>query len=142
DERAWFVAAVPEVRGVRDVATAKEALKPQAVRAAEERAGVRRKDRFRRRNEAFVRQGEWFFIPQPGLAVDSKRIFRDEPIRRGGGKPHLCQFLARLGGVTVHVHRRYPNGLTAAEFAALGDAQRKLPGWRLMTRDAAVYVKG
>ena len=61
DERHWFVAAVPEAaRGVRDVATAKAALQPDAVRELVERR--RPKDPFRRRNEAYVRQGEWFFV--------------------------------------------------------------------------------
>ena len=32
DERAWFVAAVPNDRGVADVPTATEALKPSMVR--------------------------------------------------------------------------------------------------------------
>src|SRR6478752_5533326 len=58
DERHWFVAAVPEsARGVTGVVTAKAALQPDAVRALVER--VRPKDRFRRRNEAYIRQGEW-----------------------------------------------------------------------------------
>src|SRR3954452_21043998 len=60
DERHWFVAAVPEsARGVTGVATAMAALQPDPVRAAVGR--VRPKDPFRRRNAAYVRQGEWFF---------------------------------------------------------------------------------
>ena len=31
DEKAWFVAAIPESAGARDVQAAKDALKPQAV---------------------------------------------------------------------------------------------------------------
>src|SRR3989449_9438589 len=66
DERHWFVAAIPEsARGVTGVATAKVALQPEHVRAAVDRA--RPKDQFRRRNAAFVRQGEWFFVPAPEL---------------------------------------------------------------------------
>lgn len=66
DERHWFVAAVPEAaRGVSGVATAKAALQPPAVRDLVER--TRPKDPFRRRNAAYVRQGEWFFVPAPGI---------------------------------------------------------------------------
>src|SRR3712207_8814464 len=53
----------------------------------------------RRRNEAFVRQGEWFFIPAPGMGVDENLILRNEPISRGAGsKPHMCQYVYRSGG--------------------------------------------
>jgi hypothetical protein len=70
DERHWFVAAVPEqARGVTGVTPAKAALQPALVSAAVARA--RPKDRFRRRNPAYVRQGEWFFVPALGLQPDA-----------------------------------------------------------------------
>jgi hypothetical protein len=66
DERHWFVAAVPEsAHGVTGVRSAKVALQPDMVRDAIER--LRPKDAFRRRNPAYVRQGEWFFVPAPGI---------------------------------------------------------------------------
>src|SRR5437764_96431 len=59
DERHWFVAAVPEsASGVGSVRAAKAALQPALVR--EKVARMRPKDRFARRNVAYVRQGEWF----------------------------------------------------------------------------------
>src|SRR5687767_4361735 len=61
DERHWFVAAVPETGGVRSVETAMQALKPQIVRAVEDRVKLKNRDRTRRKNEVSVRQGEWFF---------------------------------------------------------------------------------
>ena len=48
DERAWFVAAVPNDRGVSNVRTALEALKPPLVRDAQDRAHVRFRDRAKR----------------------------------------------------------------------------------------------
>jgi hypothetical protein len=86
DERHWFVAAVPEsARGVTDVATAKAALQPDAVRMLVER--VRPKDRFRRRNEAFVRQGEWFFVPATLRPEPTDaQVRRNEPLSRGRGR--------------------------------------------------------
>jgi hypothetical protein len=72
DERHWFVAAVPEdARGVTGVAAAKAALQPALVRSAVGRA--RPKDPFRRRNAAYVRQGEWFFVP--ALELDPPAAF-------------------------------------------------------------------
>src|SRR5215207_1298754 len=60
DERHLFVATVPEAAPVGTVAQAMEALKPAVVRDAQARLGVRAGERNRRRNAAFVRQGEWF----------------------------------------------------------------------------------
>jgi len=142
DERAWFVAAVPEAAHASSVQAAKDALKPRAVWAAIREHGVRSKHRDRRRTAAFVRQGEWFFIPRPRLRVNESLVLRDEPIRRGAGKPHLCQFLFRTGGELVHVHDRYPNGLTEAQFAALKPVERALDGWSWMARGARAYVRG
>lgn len=56
DERHWFVCAVPGA-SVSSVVSAMEALQPLEVRAAVGRRVKRIKDRLRRRNEAFVRQG-------------------------------------------------------------------------------------
>jgi hypothetical protein len=79
DERHWFVAAVPESAGVTTVAQAREALQPVPVRQAA--AGLRRRQRHRRRNPGFVRQGEWFFLPvRGGLRPDV--VLRNEPLRR------------------------------------------------------------
>jgi hypothetical protein len=67
DERHWFVAAVPEdARGVTGVSTAKAALQPELVHQAIGRA--RPRDPFRRRNSAYIRQGEWFFTTRPFIS--------------------------------------------------------------------------
>src|SRR5688500_5002138 len=69
DERQWFVAAIPEKAEARTVQDAKDALKPQEVWDAMNELGVDPDHRDRRRTAAFIRQGEWFFIPRPGLRV-------------------------------------------------------------------------
>ena len=66
DERHWFVAAVPESAPVGTVRAAKEALKPAEVRSAQARLGLGSDAGNRRKNAAFRRQGEWFFVPAPG----------------------------------------------------------------------------
>ena len=87
DERHWFVAGVPEaVRGVSSVRTAMDALKPAAVRQAELRAGVKPRERDRRKNAAFLRQGEWFFLPAADLVVDPFRVRRNEPPQPRGAE--------------------------------------------------------
>jgi hypothetical protein len=142
DERAWFVAAIPESATVRNVQDAKDALKPAAVWDAIGAHRLPMHQRDRRWTKAFVRQGEWFFIPRPDVRLEGKPVLRNEPISRGGGKPHICQFLCRFGGEQVYVCSMHPNGLTAAEYQRLDSAELARHRWRVMTRDARVFVKG
>ena len=143
DERHWFVCAVPGA-SVSGVTSAFKALQPFDERWVAQNLR-RQKNRFRRRNEAFVRQGEWFFIPESNLVVNEKLVNHNEPISRGAGsKPHMCQYLYRTGGEAVMVCRRYPNGVAPAEYEQILASQRGAQGWdwRMMRRDARVYVRG
>lgn len=145
DERHWFVAAVPERLSVSTVKTAFEALKPPAVHFEMQRKRVKPKKRNRRRNEAFLRQGEWFFVPAPAwFHPDPKRVFRSEPLRRGGGKPHLCEELVREGGELVYVSPQHPNGLTDAEYRKRISRHPKLRHlqWVTQRRNPGVFVRG
>jgi hypothetical protein len=145
DERHWFVAAIPEKARVGTVRQAKEALKPAEVQSAQARRGLRAKARSRRKNAAYVRQGEWFFVRVTRLVVDAKLVLRDEPLTRSsGGKPHWAEYCYRSGGETVYVCGRYANGVTAAQYKAIlaGNPNVKNWGWRTMRRNAAVYVRG
>jgi hypothetical protein len=145
DERRWFVAGIPEAAPVGTVRQAKEALKPAEVQTAQARQGLKGKARSRRKNAAYVRQGEWFFLPVADLAVDEKLVLRDEPLARGnGGKPHWAEFCYRTGGEAVHVCSRYPNGVTLAQYQKIltGSPKAKGWGWRTMRRNPGVYVRG
>jgi len=144
DERHWFVCAVPG-DSVSNVVNAMEALQPREVRRAVNRRVKRVKDRLRRRNKAFVRQGEWFFVPDESLTVDPKLVLKNEPLSRGnGGKSHMCQYLYRTGGELVWVSRRYPQGITEDRYRALLATSSKGETWgfKLMTREPRVYVRG
>ena len=145
DERDWFVAAVPDSRGVSSVRTAMEALKPQSVILEQTRKRVKSKHRNRRRNAAFVRQGEWFFIPCPGLVVNEKFVLKSEPlVRSGGGKPHVAEFAYRTGGETVYVCHQHPEGLTEEKYRRLlarKPSMRKL-NWSVMRRNPDLFVRG
>jgi hypothetical protein len=142
DERSWFVAAIPESDRALAVQEAKDALKPQAVWDAMRERGVPMQERDRRATDAFIRQGEWFFLPRPGMEVPPRDVHRQEPIRRGAGRAHLCQFLYREGGETVYVSRPYPDGLTAAEYRKLDRWEKEQETWQRMQREARVFVRG
>jgi len=145
DERHWFVAAVPEAAPVGTVRQAKEALKPAEVRTAQAREGLRAEARNRRKNTAYRRQGEWFFLPVPGFAVDESLVLRDEPLIRGdGGKPHWVEFCYRTGGETVYVCSRHPNGVIASQYQRIlaSNPKAKGWGWQTMRRNPGVYVRG
>ena len=142
DERAWFVAAVPENRAAANVREAFEALKPAGVREALAREGVRNRHRNRRRNAAFLRQGEWFFLPRPNARVDEAMVLRDEPLRRGNGKPHWAEFLTRTGGETVYVGRG-PRVITPAQYGQMiARDPKQAARWTLQRQNMEVLVKG
>jgi hypothetical protein len=127
DERHWFAAAVPG-DSVRDVRTAIASLRPEEIEGRKA-----------------IRQGEWFFVPEPGVTENGALIHRNEPLSRGAGsKPHICEELMRRGGVKVMVCRKYPTGVGLEEYERLiatnHDASSYM--WRLMTRDAEVYARG
>jgi hypothetical protein len=138
DERHWFVAAIPEKAAVGTVKQAKEALKPTEVQNRQ--VGLNKDKRNKRKNSAYIRQGEWFFIPA-NINPDKMLILKNEPIRRGRGKPHMAEFCYRAGGETVYVSFEYPNGVNEVTYKRLLKEGKKL-GWRTMKRDATVYVKG
>jgi len=141
DERHWFVAAIPEAaRGVTGVISAKDALQPDAVREAVAR--IRPKDRFRRRNPAYVRQGEWFFLPTWTVKVVESEVLRNEPLTRGRGTPHVLERAFRRGGETVYVNAQRPMGITEATFLQLSDSERRNGRWQVMVRDPDLYARG
>jgi len=145
DERHWFVAAVGG--GVSSVPDAMEGLQPRGVAALQQRLGVRGKDRNRRKNPAFLRQGEWFFLPQPGWQPPSAAltVLRNEAIRRGdGSKPHLVEELYRDGGELVYVCPRHPNGVTPAQQAKIlaRDPAARAWGWQPLRRNMQVFARG
>ncbi|HVX10283.1 MAG TPA: hypothetical protein VHC22_03825 [Pirellulales bacterium] len=145
DERHWFVAAIPETSASSSVRTAMESLKPMAVRRLQERLRVKPQKRNRRRNAAFVRQGEWFFIRiAPSVRIDEWMVLRNEPLRRGNGKPHFVEELIRVGGEAVYVSNQYPQGLTFREYQKLIGRKPELRHlqWVVQRRNPQVFVRG
>jgi hypothetical protein len=145
DERHWFVAGIPESAPVGTVQQAKEALQPKEVLHAVASQRVSSKSRNRRKNAAFVRQGEWFFLPNTTIVIDASAVLRNEPLRRGnGGKPHWAEFCYRTGGETVYVCSRHPNGITESHYRKIlaGNRSAKNWGWNTMRRNPGVFVRG
>src|SRR6185503_16169064 len=101
------------------VRQAMDALQPKDVRAALTRNHVSSRKRYARKNRAFRRQGEWFFVPEPSFVADEKLILRNEPLRRGAGKPHVVEEIFRTGGESVYVCSRYPNGVAQETYRSI-----------------------
>jgi len=142
DEREWFVAAVPG--GASSVRQAMDALQPRDVRDALAQNHVSSRKRYARKNRAFRRQGEWFFVPEPSFMADERLILRNEPLRRGAGKPHLVEEIFSSGGETVHVCDRHPNGVTPDEYRTIWQNNPNAVrwNWRVMRRNPGVYARG
>lgn len=146
DERHWFVAGARDLNAV-NVRQAMESLKPERVVQSQLRKGVRAKDWHRRHNEGFIRQGEWFFVPRPDISEKDVKgfiVLHNEPLRRGGGKPHWVDYLVRFGGETVYVNRSFPNGLTQKEYEQhlKQHPESRREYWNIMRRNPDVLVKG
>jgi hypothetical protein len=140
DERHWFTCAVPG-QSASTVLTAMKALQPEEVRSH----NLSRKELLSRKNSQFIRQGEWFFIPEPRLIVSEKIVLHHEPISRGRGKAHWLENAYRTGGELVYVNNDYPLGLIESEYKALIANKPSAGGiknWRTMRRNAAVYARG
>ena len=142
DEREWFVAAVPG--GASSVRQAMDALQPPNVRDAISRKHVPTNQRYTRKNRAFRRQGEWFFLPAPKVVANEKLVLHNEPLRRGRGKPHFVEELFRTGGESVYVCSQHPNGLTEREYRRLLRRDHNAAGWnwRVMRRNMRVFARG
>ena len=78
------------------------------------------------------------------ILVNAKLVLTNEPLRRGGGKPHMVEFLYRSGGEVVYVCSQKPNGLTQAQFNAFVSRKPEAKSWHwsTMRRNPSVYVKG
>src|SRR5262249_35581936 len=143
DERHWFVGAVPN-EGVTNVKTAFEALQPLWIRS-EVRSRVKPKNRYRRRNEVFVRQGEWFFVPALLRRSDANLALKNEPLSRGAGsKPHMCEQLVRYLGEAVMVCSKHPRGVSPERYENIlrSNPDSRNWDWTPMRRNAAVFVSG
>lgn len=143
DEREWFVAAVPD--RVSTVDGAKESLKPQAVRWAQAQEALDRDERNRRKNRAFRRQGEWFFLPVPWrLRIVDSLVLRHEPISRSGGKPHIVEQLYRSGGQAIYTCPEHPDGVSEERYRRLIQNKPKARGyrWTMQRINPSVYAKG
>ncbi len=142
DERHWFAAAV----AAANVPAAKDSLMPAEVRAAAHRAGLRHAHFYHRHTRAFVRQGEWFFVPDASANPDRLLINQREPlIRPGGGKPHVVDELVRGHGQMLWRHATLaPRGLTETEFEKQTEWARRASGWsrRTLVRNGSVLARG
>ncbi len=69
---------------------------------------------------------------------------RNEPIARGGGKPHLCEEIVRQGGELVYLAAGYPQGVTESERMRLMNRNPKLRHlhWVAQRRNPSVFVRG
>lgn len=144
DERHWFVAAISDP--VSTVIQAKRSLMPAAV-AAKAR-NIRSKDRLKRKNDAYVRQGEWFFTPvsasESEVISRSASILKNEPLQRNAGsKPHMAEELYRSGGELIYIvgMREYTEvGYKAAVKA--NSLPKFRSGIRTMYRNPRIVVRG
>ena len=96
DEREYFIASLPSDARITTIEQAIDSLKRNPVREAE------------RRGEKVIRQGEWYFIPQPNFEEEGSHIHQNEPLVRRvrgrmAGTPHMASEVIRTGSETTRV---------------------------------------
>lgn len=140
DEMHFFAASVG--RTVTKVRDAKEHLMPTRIRDHVLKVDLRKKDKFKRHNDAFLRQGEWFFIPRKNMTVDKKYILYNEPlIRNRQSKPHTMSECYRIGGTAVWVWLN--RVLTETQFGQLHKTNPEdSKKYRQMIRNPQVFCRG
>jgi hypothetical protein len=144
DERHWFAANVGN-RGVNGVTSAMEFLRPLEVDQELSKKKVRAKNKNKRRNKAYRRQGEWFFMARPDFDPTGQVIHKDEPIQRNPrSKPHIVEELIRTGGHVVYVTTRHPQGMSPEErnHLFLNNPEAKKWDWRTRVAEPKMYVRG
>lgn len=136
DERDWFVAAVGSE--CVNIWEAKQSLKPPVIKAKE--LALKPKERQKRKNDVYLRQGEWFFVPaDPRMIPVNPVIHKDEPMSRGAGsKPHIVEECFRMGGTSVWA--KGTRILTDKEYKLLDSKEQH--GFMSRTANATVFVRG
>lgn len=146
DERHWFAAEVGERSGIKNVADAMAALKPLAVARVENELHVKPEDRQKRKNPAYIRQGEWFFVPVGDKDLSAHVIHKNEPIQLVGRSEHIVEELCRHGGETVMTCARYRGGkpISLDKYNKLIRTNKEANTWFWQTRTqgATVYARG
>ena len=143
DERHWFVCAVPGA-SVSNVKAAMEALQPQEVRTSVQRRVKRIKNRLKRRNEAFVRQGEWFFIPAPDMTINEKLIRKTNRSAAAGVASRTCVSTCTVMAERWSMSSQAPEWRHCGRVpaATVGEPRRSNLELDHAVRDANVYVCG
>ncbi len=140
DERHWFVAAIPEEAHAKNIDEAMDALKPSDVHRVSQ--DLRKKEKNKRHNKAWKRQGEWFFLPAENFVADPLLVLKNEPILRTGSKPHMCEELVRMNGKVLWFHWGVAKEGVDDKTKQILESKGHTSGWQSRMVDATVYVRG
>lgn len=122
-----------------------ENLKPREVLNMQSGVKLSKRIKNTHRNKigkggSIIRQGEWYFIPDPSFNPNPLTILKNEPLQRTArNKPHMCEELCRSRGMLVYVLSG--RQLTERQYKILSEKEKKNP-WRPMTANATMHVRG
>jgi hypothetical protein len=126
---------VPPVSGIKDVQTAKEALKTKQIIQPSDRKTI-----------IYKKQADWFFIPMPDYfkPPDDKINKMSLEIFDNFVNTHSCEFIYTVPGIPVYVHNDYPNGLTLLQYNELKHKSDVFNenDWTIKYRDPQISVMG
>ncbi len=95
-------------------------------------------------NEAVIRQGEWLFVPAPGLIVDVRRVRRHAPVSHRDDENLVMEELFRTGGEAVYYSASKRRVLTVPQYRKLllQRPSAVKEDWRIRPRDVVTYGRG
>src|SRR5262249_8861670 len=121
--------------------------KPSFIRHRQSVLKVPSRLRNSRKNAAFYRQGEWFFVPATGWGhdrINEMSVLHNEPLRRGEGKAHMVEQLYRVGGEVVYVCPKHQNGVSEEWYRRCiqNNPAAAQWAWQALRRNPRVYARG
>lgn len=140
DERDWFIAAIRRSDPVSSVRTAMESLKPAPVRVEQQKQRLAARNLNRRKNKAFLRQGEFFFVPKTDVQVDPQLVLKKEPLEPYRRKPHTAEYLYRTAKMQVYMSKPKAQDLTFEALNRLPANKRRI--YRPEVRMSRLFVRG
>jgi hypothetical protein len=138
DERHWFLVGVDD--DVRNVDHAMASLKPGYINFRQKITKVKPKNINKRHNKAFIRQGEWFFLPYYRLNSNNLIIYKNHSL---GG--HICDEVYEDVVETYFHHKHAPDGMldwTYKKFLKKHPHVHPKKGWSYSVSLFGRYARG
>jgi hypothetical protein len=138
DERHFFLVGVDD--NVRNVDQAMSSLKPGFVNFRQKITKVKTKNINKRHNKAFIRQGEWFFIPYNKLYTSNLIVIKNHSLNG-----HICDEVYEDVVENYFHHKHAPAGMLEWAYKKFLKKHPRIhprKGWTTSSSIFNLYARG